>query len=297
MGDELSYLRLILTEEYNYRPMYLKSTKDSEIIGQNVQSMKVSDFKRSISFFSRHGIKKIKFAGGEPLLYKGLNELISYARQCGIEDIGINTNGVGLATKILELKENGLTSVSISLDSLKEYKFSALTGGANLKEVFLGIDACKSAGIDIKINCMAIKGFNDDELVDFMRMSINNNVDIRLVELMDDMVDPAVLERGYINLKEYMQNIEAIDFVGHDENSIGEYFKIEGAEGRVGIITKDSRESQEDLRRINITNRGYMNIGAISKNIYFVKSMLLNDEMMDNLLYKIKYEYGINSED
>lgn len=287
MDDNLSYLRLILTEENNYPVMYAKPHESTTIITQDKQCMKVEDFKRIIDFFSKRGLKKIKFVGGEPLLYKELDELIAYSRESGITEIGITTNGVGLGTRILKLKELGLTNVNISLDSLKEYKYHALTNGANLKEIFISIEACQVAGINLKINCVAIKDFNDDELIDFMRLTINNKMDVRLIELLPQNLDNNVYERGYMNLSDYMENTEDIYRSDKENLSVTEYFKINGALGRVGIITSDSREYNEDLRRVNISNRGYMNIGSLQVNEYFIKPILSDDEKLEDLFYKI----------
>lgn len=288
MDNKLSYLRIVLTEEENYPLVYKMKDSNVRIISQEEQAMKLDDFKAIIKYFSEKNIKKIRFTGGEPLLYKGLKELISYASELGIPEISMTTNGIGLATEILELKKCGLTSVNISLDSIKEYKYNALTNGANLKEVFLSIDACKMAGIRLTINCVAIKDFNDDELIDFMKMTISNEIDVRLIELLPFNIDKNVFERGYIDLKDYMRNTEAIHRTDDEDLSIAEYFKIDNAMGRVGIITKTSREYKEDLRRINITNRGYMNVGALQENTYYIKSMLNDYEKLDNLFYKIQ---------
>ncbi len=287
MNENLSYLRLIVTEESNYSLMYQQKKDDVKIFTQEEQAMQLEDFKAIIKFFSERGLKKIKFVGGEPLLYKGLEDLIRYSKEMGIEEIGITSNGIGLGTRILKLKECGLTNVNISLDSLKEYKYNALTGGANLKEIFISIDACQMAGINLKINCVAIKDFNDDELVDFMNLTIGNNIDVRLIELLPNNIDENVYKRGYINLDEYMKNLEAIDKIENEKLSVTEYFQIMGAKGRVGIITTSSREYKEDLRRVNVSNRGYMNVGAMQENTYFIKPYLNDKEKLDDLFYKI----------
>lgn len=286
---DFSYLRIIVTEENNFSPIYSLSNFDAEIINQEKQSMKVDDYKDVIDFFTKRGLKKIKFVGGEPLLYKHLEELISYSKNAGIDEIGITTNGIGLGTRILRLKEAGLTHVNISLDSLKEYKYQALTNGANLKEVFISIDACQSAGINLKLNCVAIKDFNDDELIDFMRMSINNELDVRLIELLPYGIDKNVYNRGFLDLKEYILNTEGINHIDDIDLGVADYYQISGAKGRVGIITTESREYKGDLRRINISNRGYMNVGPLQMNQFFIKPLLKDDEKMDNLIYKLKH--------
>lgn len=287
MDEKLSYLRLILTEENNSTLIYEKQKKETEIITQDKQCMKLEDFKKTIAFFAKRGLKKIKFVGGEPLLYKGLEELIEYSRDCGISQIGITTNGVGLGTRVLELKKRGLTNVNISLDSLKEYKYHALTGGGNLKEVFIAIEACQIANIKLKINCVAIKDFNDDELLDFMKLSIANTMDVRLIEFLPYNIDPAVYERGHMDLEEFMKNTEGIYRDEDDSLSVTEYFRIDGALGRVGIITAGGREYKEDQRRVNVSNRGYMNVGSLQKNTYFIKPMLDDEDRLEDIFYNI----------
>ena len=200
----------------------------------------------------------------------------------------MTTNGIGLGTRILDLKNLGLNSVNISLDSLKEYRYNALTGGGNLKEVYLSIDACQAANIDVRINCVAIKDFNDDELVDFMRLTINSKLDVRLIELLPYNISKNVYERGYMDLQDYIENTEAIDRSDDEDLSVAKYFKINGAQGRVGIIRAGSRDYEEDLRRINVSNRGYMNVGPLQKNTYFIKPILGDEEALEDMFYKIK---------
>src|SRR3712207_5016402 len=291
MKEDLTYLRLILTEENSHKPIYLNPSIESNIINQDDQAMKLDDFKKAMDFFAPRGLKKVKFVGGEPLEYKGLDELIEHANKLGIEEIGITTNGLGLGTRVLDLKSKGLTSVNISIDSLKEYRYQALMQGANLKEVFLSIDACKMAGVKVKINCTAIKDFNDDELIDFMKLSIGNDIDIRLVELLPYGIDDKVFERGYMDLREVIDNTEGILEENSEKLSLGDYFRIYEAQGRIGIITRDHREYKEDLRRINISNRGYMNVGQIQKNEYFIKP-LLDDTVALNILFN-KIKFGV----
>ena len=200
----------------------------------------------------------------------------------------MTTNGIGLGTRILDLKNLGLNSVNISLDSLKEYRYNALTGGGNLKEVYLSIDACQAANIDVRINCVAIRDFNDDELVDFMRLTINSKLDVRLIELLPYNISKNVYERGYMDLQDYIENTEAIDRSDDEDLSVAKYFKINGAQGRVGIIRAGSRDYEEDLRRINVSNRGYMNVGPLQKNTYFIKPILGDEEALEDMFYKIK---------
>lgn len=290
MSDKLSYLRIIVTEESEFVPLYSKSPFEASIIDQDKQAMKLEDFKKIIKFFADRNLKKIKFVGGNPLLYKGLDELIEYSSSLGIEEIGITTNGIGLGTRVLNMQKLGLTNVNISLDSLKEYKYQALTNGGNLKEIFLSIDACMAAKIKTKLNFLVIKDFNDDEVLDFMNMTTANDLDVRLIELLPYGVDKKVYDRGHLDLSDLIKDTAGIQQTDGDELSVSEYFKLEGAEGRVGVITSASREHKEDRRRINISNRGYMNVGQLQENKYFIKSLLDDEEKLDLLFNEITSE-------
>ena len=135
---------------------------------------------------------------------------------------------------------------------------------------------------------MAIRDFNDDELVDFMRLTINSKLDVRLIELLPYNISKNVYERGYMDLQDYIENTEAIDRSDDEDLSVAKYFKINGAQGRVGIIRAGSRDYEEDLRRINVSNRGYMNVGPLQKNTYFIKPILGDEEALEDMFYKIK---------
>lgn len=287
MKHKISYLRVVLTEEENYRCMYKGPMKGKIIFTQEEQPMQIDHYKYFIKKFTEKGLKKIKFAGGEPLLYKGLDELIAYSKKCGVDEIGITTNGIGLGGRILDLQKLGLTNVNISVDSLKEYKFNTLTNGGNIKEVFMAIDSCLASNITLKINCVAIKGFNDDELFDFMMLTLNKKLDVRLIELLNLGEAKNIYEQGYLDLKNFVKNIEGIYKVIDDNMSFAKYFKIHEAKGRIGIISNNSEEYKEDNQRVNLNTRGYLCRGFIPYNDLEVLSMSGNDNAFEQIYNRI----------
>ncbi|MGL5479448.1 MAG: radical SAM protein, partial [Clostridium sp.] len=131
------------------------------------------------------GIKKIRFTGGEPLVRKDLVKIIKETNSLeGIEDICLTTNGILLLEKLEELKENGLTKVNISLDTLNPLKYKKITRGGDINLVLKAIDKCLNLGIKVKLNVVIIKGLNDDEIIDLINLTKEKDIDVRFIELM-----------------------------------------------------------------------------------------------------------------
>ncbi len=170
-GRNINYLRISLTDRCNLRCIYCMPS-DVEFRDEYVNdTLSTEDYKFIIKSMANSGITKLRFTGGEPTLHPGLNELIWFAKnECNINDIAITTNGLNLAQIASTLKANGLNKVNISLDSLKVYKYKSITRGGDLTQVLDGINVCLKEGIKVKINCVAIKGFNDDEISDFIEL-------------------------------------------------------------------------------------------------------------------------------
>ena len=159
-----------------------------------------------------------KRQGGEPLLYPHLIELIKYAHyECNIDDISITTNGIGLNEIAYELKRSGLKSVNISLDSLKSYKYKSITRGGNLTDVLKSINRCLELGIKVKINCVVIKRFNDDEVYDF-KMCIRDS-SISLYNILKPSEDIKMEIKA-------LDNTKSIELLGYSYDDIKEKANI-----------------------------------------------------------------------
>lgn len=142
-----------------------------------------------------HGIRRFKLTGGEPTVRQGLLELVRMLRAIpGIDDLSLTTNGQLLPDLARPLADAGLDRVTVSLDSLRPDRFRAITRTGDLKRVLLGIDTAINAGFArrLKINCVAMRGINDDELADFARMTIDRPITVRFIEYMP-LGDAAVL--------------------------------------------------------------------------------------------------------
>ena len=274
-GRDINYLRISLTDKCNLKCIYCMPSDvkyEDEYINKNLST---DDYKFIIKSMANIGITKLRFTGGEPTLHPGLNELIWYAKnECNIDDIAITTNGVNLSKMIHTLKSSGLKKVNISLDSLKEYKYKSITRGGNLKEVIDGINMCIKEGIKVKINCVAIKGFNDGEIYDFMELIRYNPIDVRFIELMPIGEGQKVYKNGYINVYEMIESIEGLYQVPSEDNSPAKYYKYDGAKGRIGVITPLSCSFCKDCNRIRVTSNGKIKLCLHSKEEIDIKKYL-----------------------
>lgn len=285
-GREINYLRISLTDKCNLKCVYCMPN-GVEFNDEYINDfLSFDDFKFIINSMSELGINKVRFTGGEPLLYPRLEELIKYTKDSGIEDVCMTTNAIGLSGRLRTLKQYGLTKVNISLDSLKEYRYKSITQGGDLKEVILAIDKCIELGIKVKINCVAIKGFNDDELLDLMKITIKKPVDVRFIELMPLGEARKIYKKGYINVKEMINAVEGLEKVEDTENSTADYYRFKNSKGKIGIITPLSCSFCDTCSRLRLTSSGFIKTCLHSKEEidikpFINKPLLFKAEMKD----------------
>lgn len=257
---EINYLRISLTDKCNLKCVYCKE-EDESVEEYVTNILNVDDYKFIIRSFTELGINKIKFVGGEPLLYPYLKELIYFAKhECNIEDISITTNGQHFSEKALELKNSGLDRVNLSIDSLKEYKYNAVTRGGSLREVLNALNTCIRLKLPVKINCVLIDEFNTDEVYDFITLAKYNNVDIRFIELTPYGKSKKLYDLSYVKVSDLIEKLEGISILGFEKQSNTKYYKIENLKGRVGVISPISECFCENCNKITITHDGFIRL-------------------------------------
>ena len=200
-----NYLRISLTEKCNLRCTYCMPEEGVNLTPK-AHLMSLSERKRLISIFASLGVQKLRFTGGEPTISNQLQELIQHAKSCDILSIGITSNGIVLKDKLDPLIQAGLSSVNISLDTLSDTKFATITrrDKKNIFRVLSSVYAAVSKGIPVKINCVLMRGFNDNEIADFVNLTKAVNVDVRFIELMP-------FDGNSWKQQDFMSYIEAID--------------------------------------------------------------------------------------
>ena len=267
----INYAEISLTDRCNLKCVYCMP--EDKIYDSDINdNLSFNDYKFIINGLAQVGIKKINFTGGEPLLYKNLLELIRYTTyECNIDDVSITTNAIGLHEIAYELKQSGLKSVNISLDSLKSYKYKAITRGANLNDVLKSINRCLDLGIKVNINCVVIKTFNDDEIYDFIDMTNYYPIDVRFIELLPFGEGEYLYENGYFNLTKFINENDLLHKIKDEEDLNIKLYKVKYSKGRVGIITNMSLNI---CNRIIVTSSGNIKLQVYSNEEVDIKSYL-----------------------
>ncbi len=213
------------------------------------------------------GIRSFKITGGEPLVRKDLPELVAMLREVsGCEELSMTTNGVLLNRHAPALRAAGLDRLSVSLDSLDRKKFKIITRGANLDQVFAGIDAALAAGFPHpKLNCVTMRGINDDEIEAFAALTQERDCTVRFIEYMPlgDALLKSEYEDHFISETEIRQRIEAgfgrlepaAPDAGHGPASV---WRFDGAAGRLGFISAMSAPFCSTCNRLRLTAEGQL---------------------------------------
>jgi len=184
-GRSFNYLRIAVNEKCNLRCIYCMPEKGISFEPQD-KLLTRKEVIRVIQVVAKLGVNKIRFTGGEPLLRKDLVELVSGAAETpGIDSLNLTTNGILLANVVETLKDAGLTGVNVSIDTLEKEKYTEITRRDYIDQACKGLEAAKRVGIpSIKVNVVALRGFNDHELSNFVRLTKDYPLTIRFIELM-----------------------------------------------------------------------------------------------------------------
>ncbi len=186
-GRRISDLRISITDRCNYKCVYCRSGND----GPQFPEMPISDYLRIARVFVEMGITKVRLTGGEPLLRKGLIEMVDELGRMrtpegDVLDIAITTNGHLLAEMAQPLADAGLSRVTVSMDAVNPEEFARITRVPNgYDRVLAGIRAAQRAGLNpVKVNCVLLRGFNDDQITAFGRFAREEGVVVRFIEFM-----------------------------------------------------------------------------------------------------------------
>jgi cyclic pyranopterin phosphate synthase len=215
-----------------------------------------------IRLCAQKGIRKVRLTGGEPLIRKGIIGFLE--RLCkveGLDEISLTTNGVLLKTFAGDIKKCGICRINVSLDSLKPERFFRITGRDYFERVREGLDEAEHVGFSpIKINVVAIKGVNDDEILDFARLTLEKPYHVRFIELMPVGEKNIWTDDRFISTEEILKRIETIgelQAIGHNPlDGPAERYTLEGAKGEIGFIGALSNHFCDNCNRLRLTADG-----------------------------------------
>ncbi|MBQ3431832.1 MAG: GTP 3',8-cyclase MoaA [Clostridia bacterium] len=284
-GREITYLRVSVTQRCNLNCVYC----GKESCAKKETELTPAQIGRLVQAFARCGITKVRITGGEPLVREDICEIVSHIRAVeGIQTIALTTNGVYLKKYAAPLKEAGLQSVNISLDSTDESTYRHLTGAAVLQEVFAGIDAAQAAGLaPIKINAVLMKGVNSDGAGALIDLARQTDTDVRFIELMpfsDSGEDAALMVSGDEILKEF-PFLEPTK----SETATARYYSAPGFRGRVGLINALSGKFCGACNRVRLLCDGMLKPCLGDDTVYDLMPFIEDEAALTEEIGRIIY--------
>lgn len=286
----INYLRISVTDLCNLRCQYCMP--EEGICKKNhADILSFEEIELIAKAFVAHGVDKIRLSGGEPLTRRGILDLVEKIGEIdGLKDFAMTTNGVLLKENANSLKSRGLKRVNISLDTLNKDKYSYITRGGELDKVLEGIDEARKVGLyPIKLNTVLIGGFNDEEIVDFVNLTKEQDIVVRFIEIMP------IGEAYDWNLNRFVSNDivlakvkNLVEVKGYDKSSTAKYFTLPDAEGKVGLINPVSCNFCENCNRVRLTSEGKLRLCLHSKEEIDLKPYIKNNTLDKKILEIIK---------
>ena len=275
----INYLRISVTDRCNLRCIYCMPKEGISPIGHG-EILRYEEILRVARSAAEKGITKIRITGGEPLVRKGIIDLIAdLGRIPGIDDLSITTNGVLLEACAQALYQSGIKRINISLDTLDPEKYRKITRGGDISAVLTGISKARQAGFSpIKINVVAMRNVNDGEAVEFARLTLDRPVHIRFIEFMPVAGQTMWEEAQFISSEELQNKISALGLLipldADQKAGPAKMFQLEGAQGKLGFITALSSHFCATCNRLRLTADGKLRTCLFSDDETDLKPLL-----------------------
>jgi cyclic pyranopterin phosphate synthase len=257
---QINYLRMSITDRCNLRCRYCTYWQEWEKLS-NREILSYEELLRVARIAAKMGIQKIRVTGGEPLLRRGVVGFLHNLNQVpGIEEVCLTTNGVMLPELAPALYETGLRHLNLSLDTLRRERYWKITGRDKWREVMAGLELAVALGFQpLKINCVVLKGVNDDELVDLALLARDHPFQVRFIELMPS-VSPEWWDRHFLPMEEVRRRLAVLGFAKPvpQQASAGpaRIFCYPGFQGEVGFISPISQHHCHTCNRLRLTANG-----------------------------------------
>lgn len=266
-GRTISYLRVSVTDRCDFRCVYCMAEHMTFLPKAEVLSLE--EIARLCSVFIAKGVKRIRLTGGEPLVRRGvmtLFETLGARLGNGLDELTVTTNGSQLARFAKSLAAAGVKRINVSLDSRDDARFRAITRWGDLNQVLHGIDAAQDAGLSVKINMVALKGVNEDEIAPMLEWAHGRGMDLTLIEVMPmGEIDGDRVEQ-YLPLSVVRANLArqfTLEDTDYRTGGPARYVRVRETGGRLGFITPLTHNFCESCNRVRVTCTGmlYMCLG------------------------------------
>ena len=284
----ITYLRISVTDRCNLRCVYCMPEAGLPWVAK-AEILTFEEVAAIVRAAASIGVRSIRLTGGEPLVRRDLARLVArIASIPGIDDIALSTNGLLLADQADTLRSAGLRRVNVSLDTLRPERFFAIARRPGLDRVLAGIDAACAAGLaPVKLNCVVMRGQNEDEVVAFAELTRKRRVHVRFIEMMP-VIDNAALQRdAYVSAAEILDRIREhgmlVPVAGPNGNGPARYFAFPGAAGSVGVISPLSHDYCETCNRVRLSADGRLRLCLFGDNELDLRTPLRSGASLDDL--------------
>ena len=268
-GRTISYLRVSVTDRCDFRCTYCMSENMTFLPKKDLLTLE--ELERLCTVFISLGVKKLRLTGGEPLVRKNIMNLIAslsrHITSGKLEELTLTTNGSQLSKYAQQLADNGVRRLNVSLDTLDREKFKKITRWGDLDQVLDGLNAAKSAGLNIKINTVALNGTNNDELKDMLTWAGDNGYDMTIIEVMPmgDIGSETRIDQ-YLPLNAVRNDLSkyfTLEDIDYKTGGPARYTRVKETGGRLGFITPLTHNFCESCNRVRVTCTGtlYMCLG------------------------------------
>ncbi|MGN0144743.1 MAG: GTP 3',8-cyclase MoaA [Clostridium sp.] len=288
---KIDYIRISITDRCNLRCVYCMPESGIKLIKHD-DILSYEEIIRLCRLFAKIGISKVKITGGEPLVRKDVHKLIKNIKEIqGIDNVTLTTNGILLEEQIDDLVKAGLDAVNVSIDTLKEDTYRELTRIGDVNKVINGIRKClEYDNLKVKINCVPIKGRNEDEIMDLIKLCKDEDLSIRFIEMM-----PIGLGKNMhgLNDEEVISLIEKnigklTPYSGKMGNGPSNYYSLEGYKGKIGFISAVNHKFCETCNRVRLTCEGFLKACLQYDIGTDLKKMIRDGKSDDEILEAIK---------
>lgn len=303
-GRKASYLRVSVTDRCNLRCTYCAGAGDFIPHPDILRYEEILEF---MDMAQGLGIEKVRFTGGEPFVRKGFGDfMVEAATRFPEMELCATTNGTLIADEVEKLAAAGVRRLNISLDTMDRAKFERITGRDLFDSVRDSIDRCLAAGMRVKVNAVAMKGVNDNELAEFMEFARTHPLDMRFIEFMpvglgNGWQDSAVwtAEDILAGAKE-LAELHPVDSEESPQHGPARMFTIEGGLGRLGLISPYSNHFCATCNRLRLTSNGNLRTCLFSDKVYRLRPALrhplLGSEAVERIIRRASRHKPIGHE-
>jgi cyclic pyranopterin phosphate synthase len=301
MENNIDYLRFSLTDRCNLNCRYCTPLKKARFLSRE-EVLSYEEITKVVALFVKLGVRKLRLTGGEPLIKKNIVELVAMLKQIkGLSEIAMTTNGVYLKNVAGQLKKAGLDRVNISIDTLKREKFKAITGYDYFNAVWQGINESVRVGLSpVKLNVILMKGVNEEEILDFARLTIKHHLFVRFIELFPVNKRSLTLSNTSIRTDTVKEKITSCfgrfeNFYEVKGNGPAKYYKLKDSKGAIGFISSLSENFCDECNRLRIDCAGRICPCLFSGPTHDIKHLLRSNEDDGGLFKYIKEIFKIKS--